>query len=343
MMQRQDMLILGAGVIGGLVLAHVARNRYWQRRFSFRNRVVVITGGSRGLGFALARQLAQEDAKLVLLARSKQHLERAESELVSSGATVLTIECDIRDQMEVNAAVERAMQRFGRIDALINNAGTIQVGPLDSMTLQDFKDAMDVHYFGVLYTTLAVLPHMRRAAEGRIVNIASIGGKIALPHMVPYTASKFALVGFSDALRAELRQENIFVTTVCPGLMRTGSPPNALFKGNHRAEYTWFALADSLPFISIGAERAAKKIIAAARRKAPRLVVSVPAKAAVLLSDLAPGISARISAHINSWLPENVPDKGQQAHTGWESRSRYVPSLLTHLSNAAALRNNELP
>ncbi|MFN7139694.1 MAG: SDR family NAD(P)-dependent oxidoreductase [Limisphaerales bacterium] len=342
-MQNKRVPLLFALFAGGLAAGWFARQRQLERQFEFRERVVVITGASRGLGFVLARQLVEQGAKVVLLARNEQHLRRAETELTANGGTALGIPCDIKDQAQVNAAIERAMQEFGRVDVLINNAGTIQVGPLDSMTMKDFESAMAVHFYGSLHTTLAVLPHMRRAGGGRIVNISSIGGKIALPHMVPYTASKFALVGLSDALRAELRRENIFVTTVCPGLMRTGSPANAHFKGNHQAEYTWFAVADSLPIISMNAERAAKKILKACQHKTSHIVLSLPAKAAVLFSELLPGVTARISAGVNCALPENAPGEGKELHTGWESQSRFAPSLLTHLSEKAAVRNNQLP
>src|SRR5436190_6533704 len=141
------------------------------------------------------------------------------------------------------------------------------------MTVKDFEDALAIHLFAPLFCTLAVLPHMRRARQGRIVNIASVGGKIAVPHLLPYCASKFALVGLSDGLRAELRRHHILVTTVCPGLMRTGSPPHASFKGQHRREYAWFAISDSLPLLSMSAERAARRILTACRRGAPRVVL----------------------------------------------------------------------
>src|SRR5205823_2431093 len=142
-------------------------------------------------------------------------------------AEILTVTCDVTRPESIDAAIAQTLTRFGRIDVLVNNAGAIQVGPMDAMTVEDFQPAMAIHFWAPLFTTLSVLPHMRRQGSGSIVNIASIGGKIGLPHLVPYSASKFALVGLSDALRSELRRENIYVTTVYPGLMRTGSHVNA--------------------------------------------------------------------------------------------------------------------
>lgn len=141
------------------------------------------------------------------------------------------------------------------------------------MTLKDYEDAMKTHFWGPLYAMMAVLPEMRARRAGRIVNISSIGGKVGVPHLAPYCASKFPLTGLSQALHAELATDGIKVTNVCPGLMRTGSPRNATFKGQHRAEYAWFTISDSLPFTSISAERAARQILAACKRGEAEVVL----------------------------------------------------------------------
>src|SRR5437868_10247139 len=179
-------------------------------------------------------------------------------------------------------AARAARARFGRIDVLVNNAGTIEVGPMEVMTLDDYEKAMRTHFWGPLYMVLAVLPEMRARKEGRIVNVSSIGGKISVPHLLPYCASKFALTGFSEGLRAELAKDGIVVTTVCPGLMRTGSPLNAFFKGQHQAEYAWFSISDSLPISSISAQRAARQIVRACKNGDAEVILSVPAQLAAL-------------------------------------------------------------
>jgi short-subunit dehydrogenase len=293
------------------------------------------------LGLVISRLLAAEGARLVLLARNAEELRAAEAELSGLGAAVMTVRCDVRKREQVEHAIQRIAEQWGRVDVLINNAGIIQVGPVAHMTCEDFEDAMAVHFFGSLYTILAVLPHMRRAGAGRIVNVASIGGKISMPHLVPYSASKFALVGLSDGLRAELRREGILVTTVLPGLMRTGSPPNAQFKGRHNAEYAWFALSDSMPLLSVSAESAARKIVDACRRGAPRLAVGVQTKAAILFNELFPGMAAQVTALVNRVLPGPDPSGSKQLHSGWESQSPWIPSWLTQLSDRATALNNE--
>ena len=200
---------------------------------------------------------------------------------------------------------------------------------------------METHFWGPLYMIVAALPHMRRQGEGRIVNISSIGGRIAVPHLVPYSASKFALTGLSDGLRVELARDNIIVTTVCPGLMRTGSPVNAMFKGQRPQEYAWFAISDSLPLASIDARRAARQIIEACRRGDAELVITVQAKLAILARTLAPELFADVMVLLNRLLPEPTPG-GDEARLGRESESEWAPSMLTGSTYRAAEQNNEM-
>src|SRR6266513_2633569 len=196
-------------------------------RFSLRNKVVLITGGSRGLGLVLARQICAAGGKVALLARDNDELTRAKTDLTGRGGRVFTIQCDLLDPEQIQLAVRQTIDRFGKIDILINNAGVIEVGPLEHMTREDFERAMRVHFWAPFELTMQVGSEMRTWGGGRIVNISSIGGKIAVPHLAPYCASKFALTGFSDALRAELARDKIYVTTVAPGLMRIVSHVSA--------------------------------------------------------------------------------------------------------------------
>jgi NAD(P)-dependent dehydrogenase (short-subunit alcohol dehydrogenase family) len=307
---------------------------------NMRGRVAIITGGSRGLGLLMARHLRNDGARLALFARNREELMRAKEEL--DGAGVLAITCDVSERTQVQQAVDIVVQHFGRVDMLINNAGIIQVGPIEHMTYGDYHQAMNVHFWGALHCTEAVLPHMRRGRSGRIVNIASIGGLIPVPHLAPYSASKFALVGYSDALRAEVAKDGIRVTTVCPGLMRTGSAVNAIIKGNHEAEFAWFATLSSLPLLSINASRAARKIIEAARRGVPRLTITPQARLAAILDRLMPNTFARAMVLANRMLP--APDRlwGDEPWPGHVSRPSKLPRLVTVLGDRAARRNNEL-
>jgi NAD(P)-dependent dehydrogenase (short-subunit alcohol dehydrogenase family) len=335
MTRTETAVALGLGVLALRMLR--SANGY-----SFTGRSVVITGGSRGLGLVLARELADEGARLTILARDADEVQRAAEDLAGRGAQVLPLRADVRDQAIAGRAVERAVERFGRIDVLINNAGVIAAGPIEHMTTEDFAEAMAVHFWGPLHMIMATLPHMRRTGGGRIVNIASIGGRVAVPHLVPYCASKFALVGLSDGLRAELAKDGILVTTVTPGLMRTGSHVNALFKGQHAREYAWFSLLDSLPLTSIDARRAARQIIEACRTGRSSLTVSIPAQAIQYLSALFPELAAEATRMVDRLLPEVTGPEGNSIKTGWESRSELAPPRLTRLADQATVENNGL-
>lgn len=342
--QKQTAVAIGATAVAALFAA-----RSWQRRgrYDFAGKSVVITGGSRGLGLVMAREFAGEGAKLTLVARDEDELNRAVQDIGTRHprADVAAVSADVRRRYDAERAVAQTIERHGRIDVLVNNAGIIQVGPLDHMKLSDYEDAMNTHFWGPLYAITAALPHMRREGEGRIVNISSIGGRIAVPHLVPYSASKFALAGLSEGLRAELARDNIVVTTVYPGLMRTGSPVNAMFKGKRPQEYAWFAISDSLPLASIDAGRAAHQIIDACRYGRAELTITVQAKLAVLAKDVAPELFADVMAFISDLLPPPVPgSEGDAARPGSENESRWAaPSTtLTSPTYQAARKNNEM-
>jgi NAD(P)-dependent dehydrogenase (short-subunit alcohol dehydrogenase family) len=316
------------------------------RQEDIRGQVVLITGSSRGLGLALAREFAAAGCRLVLCARDADALERARRDLAQRGAEVLSVPCDVTDREQVRRLVGQATERFGQIDILVNNAGIIQVGPMQTAT-EDFAAALDVMFWGVLYPTLAVLPQMRTRHRGRIVNITSIGGMVSVPHLLPYSCAKFAAVGLSEGLRAELGQEGIHVTTIVPGLMRTGSHLRAAFEGQQEREFTWFALGATLPLISISAERAARQIVRATQRGEAERILSLPANLLGRLHGVCPGTTANLLSAVNRVLPGPEPASASRA-LGIEVQQRLVRAnarmrsrlldVLTGLGRAAAHR-----
>ena len=333
---------LATGVGAALVASRLSRARW---AISFEGRVVIVTGGSRGLGLVMARQLVDEGANVVLLARDLGELERAREDLDARGrGRVMTLRCDVRRRGDVRAAIDTVLDTWRTVDVLINNAGVIQVGPLEHMDHEDFENAMATHFWGPLHAILEVTPVMRHRRFGRIVNISSIGGKIAIPHLAPYSASKFALTGLSDALRAELDPYGIRVTTVAPGLMRTGSPINAQFKGQHEAEFAWFKVASSLPGVTIGAERAARQILDACRHGDPSLTITTQARVAAVANVIAPAAIARAMMLVTRLLPAGAGLEGNTVKRGIESeaKSKWTPSVVTKLADHAALANNEI-
>jgi NAD(P)-dependent dehydrogenase (short-subunit alcohol dehydrogenase family) len=339
-MTRNTATVALAGIVGVALLRRRARSR---RRLALDGRVALVTGGSRGLGLLIARELGRFGARVVIVARDDAELGRALVDLESRGVTATAIVADIALASDATRIVDDVILRYGRLDILVNNAGVITVGPLEHMTVADFVEAMDVHFWGPLHTTRAAIPHMRKMGGGRIVNISSIGGKIGVPHLVPYCASKFALVGLSTAMRSELLKDNIFVTTVSPGLMRTGSPFNAWFKGRHREEFTWFTIADSLPLLSIDGQRAAAQIVDAARYGDAELVVTWPAKLAAAATGALPNAIAAAMSLTNRVLPSPADHSGTTSYSGWQSASPWAPSRLTRSTERSAAENNELP
>jgi NAD(P)-dependent dehydrogenase (short-subunit alcohol dehydrogenase family) len=302
-----------AGVGAGLVVQQLwKRPQGWQ----LAGKVVLITGGSRGLGLALAREFAASGCRVAICARDTEELKRARADLESRGADALALRCDVTDLGQVDGMVGATLEHYGQIDVLVNNAGHIQVGPVQEMTLQDFEQAMDVMFWGVLYPTRAVLPHMIERHSGRIVNITSVGGKVAVPHLLPYDCAKFAATGFSQGLRAELAAEGIKVVTIAPGLMRTGSYRNAWFKGDAEREASWFGVSASLPGITMDGARAARQIVRATERGEAERVLTVSANLLSQFHGLFPGATADILGFINQHVLPAAQPRGRQNHQG---------------------------
>jgi NAD(P)-dependent dehydrogenase (short-subunit alcohol dehydrogenase family) len=335
-MSVRVLLIAGALIFAAWVIARLVRTA----RYSLRDKVVLITGGSRGLGLVLARQICAGGGNLALLARDPDELARAKADLATWGGVVLTIQCDLLDAAQIEAAVRQIIDRFGKIDILINNAGTIEVGPLEHMTREDFERAMQLHFWAPFELISQIVPEMRTWGGGRIVNICSIGGKVAVPHLAPYSVSKFALTGFSDAIRAELAPHNIHVTTVAPGMMRTGSHVNAKFKGKHDIEFAWFAASAGAPLISMNADRAARKILAACRRGQPSLTLTFAARGAILGNALFPNLTGYMMKFVNRFLPAAIDAAGNESRVGAHVH-RLTPKWLTGLADRATQKNNE--
>jgi len=335
---------LGWRTLGAIAAAGAWLGRELMRpRVELRGKVVLLTGGSRGLGLELARVLAGRGARLALVARDDEELARARDELRGRGAEVETFSCDVRFQDQVQRTVREVLERFGEVDVLVNNAGVIQIGPQETMRVSDYQEAMDTHFFGPLFLVQAVLPGMRARHEGRIVNVSSVGGKVPTPHLLPYVASKFALVGWSEGLHAELRQEGIVVTTVCPGLMRTGSPRNVAVKGKHRVEYGWFKVLDSLPYFSMSARSAARAIVRGLELGKPELILTGRARTGARLQGLAPGLLSELLAVGARILPRARSAEDHQRWSGAESESAITRSFVTGLTQRAEVENNERP
>jgi short-subunit dehydrogenase len=334
--------LITAGVLAGAILT--AR----RAQDDLHGEVAVVTGASRGLGLLLARELAGQGCPLVICARDAAELERAADELRAAGAEVTTLACDVTDEATPQLLIDTAVQRYGRLDILVSNAGVIQVGPVQAAQIGHYETAMNTMALAPARLALAALPVMRRQGHGRIVTIGSIGGKISVPHLLPYSTAKFAAVGFSEGLRAELGRGPVTVTTVVPGLMRTGSHLRARFTGQPSKEFTWFSLGASLPLVSMDAERAARQIIAAVRQRRAEIILTPAGQFAARLAGLAPGLTSEI-LHLVQRLALPAPPgepgvaatDGTPGHDLRPAMGRKAFDRLTALGRAAASRFNE--
>lgn len=324
-----------AGAATGFQLTRSALHRP-----DLQGKVVLITGGSRGLGLELARTAMKLGARVAICGRNPVTLQRAKHLLEMRGE-VLAIPCDIRERANAEELIFEVEAALGPIHVLVNNAGIIQVGPASAMTLDDYEQSMDTHFWGPLHLSRCVIPLMERRGGGHIINIASIGGRISVPHLLPYSASKYALVGFSRGLRAELRSRNVQVTTVTPGLMRTGSPRNATFLGDPRREYQWFRLGDSLPLLSLSAASAAHRIFSGALRGRAEICLDVFTRLSVSFADLFPNLTEGLLTVVQKQLPAD-PGPPRRRLTGAQAGLSRTLRILTWLTGHAEIRNNEL-
>lgn len=312
----------------GLIAGSAALALIKTKADSFTGQSVVITGGSRGLGLALALEFVKEGALVAILARDTEELERAHKQILGTypDAHVLAIPCDVTKPTDVEAAFQKVSKQFGSLDVLINNAGSISVGPYDQMRAQDFAAQLELHFYGAMSSINQALPYLRQSIGKRIVNIISMGGRVAVPHMLPYDVSKFALAALSQGLNAELAVQGISVTSVFPALMRTGSPIQAVFKGDHEKEFAWFQSADVLPGFSSSAEDVARKIMESARHRDAELVPSLPGKLRGVVASLFPELAATALKVMASVLPSGGT---AEYKTGAQSRALFDKSMLT--------------
>jgi NAD(P)-dependent dehydrogenase (short-subunit alcohol dehydrogenase family) len=310
-MKKSRALLHTAQIFTGVVAAAAAYALKSDTAKRRPGQVVLITGGSRGLGLALAERYGRSGARLILAARDLEELITARHTLLDRGAVqspdkVLLIPTDLTDATQAAMLIDHAVSHFGRIDVLINNAGIIEVGPVENQPIAAYRRAMATNFFAALHTTHAALPHLLRRdpihGDAAIVNIASIGGKFAMPHMLPYVASKFALVGFSEGLHAELRHKGIRVTTVCPGLMRTGGEAHADYTGQTKKEQRWFTLAARTPILTASVRHAANRIYNAVAAGRAEITITPQAWLAARIAGLAPETTQYLASLANHLL-----------------------------------------
>ena len=283
--------------------------------------------------------------QIALCGRDSDEVRQIRADLENYNITALAVVCDVSDKTQVDVLFERVTETLGPVDILVNNAGTIQVGPVELASVSDFRDAMDTLFFGHVNCSLTVLPQMLARKRGHIVNIISIGGRVSMPHLIAYCSAKFAALGFSEGLQAELASRQIKVTTILPGLMNTGAYMNTLLKGQLEKEFAWFSVSDSLPLLSIDGAAAARQIVEATRRGKREHIITRSALLFDLCKRLFPGLTIRVLGGVNRLLPDAAGGVDRPTWSMALAQSVHSPFLKALLTpnRRAAIANHEMP
>jgi NADP-dependent 3-hydroxy acid dehydrogenase YdfG len=250
---------------------------------TLKSKIAVVTGASSGVGEATARILARLGATVVLAARTEEKLRFLEREILAAGGRALAVRTDVTDGLSVQAMVEQAVREFGSIDILVNNAGLGLTGRVAELRADDLRYLCEVNLVGPLHCVQAVLPHMPHG--GRIINVSSVLGKRSVPKVGGYCASKFALNALSDALRVEIVERNITVTSVYPGSTRTAFRENS--RRTKDEERGWRRKG-------VMPEEVAEKIARAAERGGRDVYITIPDRLFVNVSTLLPSLADRV-------------------------------------------------
>ncbi len=262
------------------------------KRSTFHNHVVVVTGASRGIGREVALQLADAGAQLVLAARNAEDLGAVADDCRTRGANALAVPTDVADPAACRELIDRAVDEFGRLDMLVNNAGMSMIADLaDLSDLSNFERILQVNFWGSVHCTHHALGHLLKS-RGRIVMVSSIKGRFGTAGSTAYCASKHALTGFYDALRSELHDTGVSVTVVYPGFVATTMPEHVLDASGQPLGPDGRKL---LPKRAMSAETCARIVLRAAARRRREKVLTCSGKLAVLLRLLAPGLLDRLA------------------------------------------------
>ena len=230
---------------------------------NFKGKTVLITGASSGIGNASAVQFAKKGAKLILISRNKEKLNLVSESLKKNKVPTFVYECDVSDKLQVNETSKIILDQFGSVDILVNNAGFAVYGSVSNLTIEEIESQMATNYFGMIYFVKNFLPSMLAKKSGHIVNVASVAASFGLPGIAPYCASKFAMLGFSEGLKHELKGTGVGITVVSPIMVRTNFFNHPSFSNMPKYSPT-----------SLSPETVAKAIIRAS--DSPRLEIIVP-------------------------------------------------------------------
>ena len=243
----------------------------------FKNQVVLITGASSGIGKDTAIEFAKLGAKIVLVSRKKDKLEQTANELKKFDTSILVCPCDISKRDQVKEMSKTVLEKFGSVDILINNAGFAIYGSVSDLTIDEIESQMETNYFGMIYCTKNFLPSMLTKKSGHIVNVASVAASFGLPGIASYCASKFAMLGFSEGLKHELKDTGVGITVVSPIMVRTNF-----------FEHSSFKKMPKFSPVSLSSKTVAKTILKAANSQRLEIIVPSVVRGAVWMKNTFP-------------------------------------------------------
>lgn len=232
-----------------------------------KDKVAIVTGGSEGIGKATAISMTREGARVVICARRKDVLEKAATEIRRiTGGTVLPVPADVSNPSDIERVVDTAVQTYGRLDIVVNNAGTSAAGPFEKVDDEAWHADMDLKFYAAVRFSRAAIPHMKRAGGGRIINVTNLGGKQPGPSSMPTSVSRAAGIALTKAMSKDLAQHNILVNTVCIGLIKSGQHERRYAQAREQnpsltLEQFYARRADSVPLHRYGEAQEAGDVI----------------------------------------------------------------------------------
>ena len=260
---------------------------FWQ------DKVVLVTGGSSGLGWVIAETFAAAGAKLAIVGLEEPQVEQAARQMQAAGHDVLGMRADITRQEDVDRLFAQTLERFGRLDVLVNNAGRSMRGKVLDTTPEQFRDLMELNVIALVRCTRAAVPHLLRQ-RGHVVNIGSLAAKSAARWVGAYPATKFAVAAYSQQLRLELGPEGLHVLLVCPGPIQRRDARLYPLKGLEDVPESARAPGAGVRVQAIPPQELARKILRACQRRRPELIVPGKARLLFAISQLWPGLGDRI-------------------------------------------------
>ena len=316
-MRVKQIMAIVTGALGLAAGAFALRRR--ARRIDLRGRVVVVTGGGRGFGYAIAREFRRRGCKLAICGRDGEVIGRAVAEFRLYGGEVFGMACDASEPAQVEAFIAGVLAEFGVIDVLVNNAGQVFFGPAVELHPEDLEAAIRNVFWTHYRPTMAVLPHMRARGFGRIVNITSLAGKLPVPHHGAYVVGKYAATGWSEVLTVELRKYGILVSTITPPALDDGAPLHTHFNGDAEEEFKWFAYGLSARWFATSTDHAARVVVDAAAHGDRQRAVSLGSWLAARAHGLAPGLMSGVWSRLDRLLPPpGPPGRTSKMHLGSE-------------------------